>query len=211
MSNVALKSTPEELVYARAAHLLAVRNAWSDTFGGRRVETADPGALEDAVRTVRRIVRSIDGAYASIIGGLAVQDLGYERWTDDADVIVDAAHYGEVLERLRQEGFLITSDFSLKHKLTGAKLDLLKEGSTLKDSRFPLPHPSELGPNADFAALHGIIRLKLDSGGRFKDLADIVELLKRDISKSDAVRKNLPPAFHEKYDELVAQAHRELK
>jgi hypothetical protein len=204
------EQTIEDSVFNRCARLVAVQHAVAEIAGGRKVDI-DPQALRDAILMVRKAVRAVDGAYAVFIGGLAVQEYGFMRFTEDVDVVVDAAHYREVIDKLREMGFEITSEFTLKNRQTGALLDLLREGATLKDSKFSLPHPQELGLNLGFARLSALIRLKLDTGGRLKDLADIVELLKRSMDQASIMRNEIPPTYHEKYDELVAQAHRELK
>ncbi|HYG77317.1 MAG TPA: hypothetical protein VEK08_20090 [Planctomycetota bacterium] len=171
---------------------------------------ADPEALRDAIRLTKEAVREVPGAYACFIGGLAVQEHGYARWTDDVDVVVDAEHYADVLNKLREKGFQIQPNGVLKHRDTSAQLDLLKEGVRLKDSRFPLPHPSELGANRSFATVQSIIRLKLDSGGRMKDLADIVELLKLRINDIDKIRIEIPSTMQNDFDELASKARREI-
>jgi len=200
---------PEDLVYSRCARLLAVQHAVAEIAGGRKVD-ADPEALKEAVALTRKAVRSVDGAYACIIGGLAVQEHGYQRWTDDVDVVVDAEHFSQVLDALRAMNFIITPKGWLENRETGARIDLLKEGVKLHDSNLPLPHPKELGKNNGFATVTSIIRLKLDSGGRMKDLADIVELLKLRIDESDTIASQLPVSLQAQFAQLVVQARREL-
>lgn len=200
---------PEDLVYSRCARLLAVQHAVAEIAGGRKVD-ADPEALKEAVALTRKAVRQVDGAYACFIGGLAVQEHGYQRWTDDVDVVVDAAHFSQVMDVLRSMNFMITPKGWLENRDTGARIDLLKEGVKLHDSKLPLPHPSELGKNGGFATVASIIRLKLDSGGRMKDLADIVELLKVRIDETDTIATQLPESLRAQFTSLVAQARREL-
>jgi hypothetical protein len=200
---------PEDLVYSRCARLLAVQHAVAEIAGGRKVD-ADPEALKEAVALTRKAVRLVPGAYACFIGGLAVQEHGYVRWTNVVDVVVDAQHYGEVLEKMREFGFAITTDWSLQHRETGARIDLLKEGTTLHNSQYPLPHPRELGKNCGFAAIEAIVRMKLDTGGRLKDLADIVELLKVHPEQMDLIELKLPEPMRAQYVQLLAQARREL-
>ncbi len=106
--------------------------------------------------------------------------------------------------------FVITPKGWLENRETGARIDLLKEGVKLHDSKLPLPHPSELGKNGGFASVASIIRLKLDSGGRMKDLADIVELLKVRINDTDTIATQLPESLRAQFTQLVAQARREL-
>jgi len=166
---------------------------------------ADPQALKDAVLRIRKAIRSVEGAYGTFIGGLAVQNLGYERWTDDVDVVVDAEHFSQVLDILRADGFNLEVDLSLKHKTNGAKIDFRKEGVKLKNSRFPLPHPSELGPNMGFATISSVVMLKLDSRRR-QDLADIVTILKRRKAEIPSVREKLPEVMKAEFDQLAAEA-----
>ena len=90
-------ASPEELVFVRASNLTAVRNAVSEVFGGTRVDLLDPSELREVVRKVRNAISAVPGAYGTIVGGLAVQELGYVRYTNDVDVVADAACYRDVL------------------------------------------------------------------------------------------------------------------
>ncbi|HEY3320055.1 MAG TPA: hypothetical protein VGP72_06295 [Planctomycetota bacterium] len=189
--------------------MLAVQHAVAEIAGGRKVD-ADPSALCNAVLLLRKAVRQINGAYACFIGGLAVQEHGYVRWTDDVDIVVDAEHFSEVIEKLREMGFAIEPNFALRNKETGATVDVLKEGTTLKGAHFPLPHPSELGPNCGFATLPAVIRLKLDAHRR-QDLADVVQLLKSHLPQIDDICSQLPEAFRTEFLQLADEARRELQ
>ena len=199
---------PETSVHRIAARLIGFQHAVAETFGGRKVD-ADPRALSDAIIQIRALLRSIDGAYGVIIGGLAVQQFGYERYTDDLDVVVDRDHFNEILAKLREYDFVVQPNFTLVNKNSGAKLDLLQEGTLLKDSTVPLPHPSELGKNGWFVTLPALIQLKLQAP-RMKDKADIVELLKRHMSEADSIAATLGPDFLAPFNELLKQARSEL-
>jgi len=198
----------EDAVYQRAARLLAVRDAVAEEFGGHKVAVTDPADLKEIVRRLRRALAAVPGAYGVIVGGLAVQELGYVRWTEDVDAVIDAAHYGEVLDRLRLDGFVLQGDFTLVFRASGAKLDLLKEGTTLKDARFPLPHPSDLGPNTGYASLSWVIRLKLDAHRR-QDVADVERIMRSHLNETDAICASLPEVFRKEFLELAEEARRE--
>jgi hypothetical protein len=198
----------EDEVYQRAARLLAIRDAVAEEFGGRKVPVTDPADLKEIVRRFRQAIAAVPDAYGVIVGGIAVQELGYVRWTEDVDAVVDAAHYREVLDVLRSNGFLLQGDFTLVLREAGVKLDLLKEGVTLKDSRFPLPHPSELGPNKGFVKLGWLIRLKMDAHRR-QDVADIVRVMQSHLGEADAICAGLPDVFRKEFMELVAEARHE--
>lgn len=202
------ESLVEERVFERAQRLLAVQHAVAEMTGGRKVET-DPVALKNAVLQIRTAVQSIPGAYCVFIGGLAVQEHGYVRWTDDVDVVVDAEHYREVLEALREQGYMVTPELHLINKETGAHVDFLKEGVTLKNAPAPLPHPSELGRNGGFAKLSALIRMKLDAHRR-QDLADVVALMRKNLTKTQTVQDELPENYRAEFLALAEEARQEL-
>ena len=200
----------EDTIYQRAARLLAIRDAVAEEFGGRKMPVSDPAELREIVRRFRHAIAAVPGAYGVIIGGLAVQEVGYVRWTEDVDAVVDAEHYRDVLDRLRADGFIIKGDFTLVLQATGVKLDHLKEGVTLKDARFPLPHPSELGPNRGYVKLSWLIRLKLDSHRR-QDLADVVRIMYTHLGETEALCAELPEVFRKEFLELAAEARHETR
>lgn len=200
----------EEAVYLRARRLRAVRDAAAEAFGGRRMAGPEPGDFRACLRLVRQVLGSIPGAHGTLVGGLAVQELGYVRWTEDVDLVVDAAHYAAILAALRAAGFTLQADLTLLHASTGTVLDLIKEGQVLKDARLPVPHPADLGPHLGFATLAGLVRMKLDSGGRLKDLADLAELLKPHLPKAEAIGSALPVELRADFQALVERARREV-
>lgn len=167
-----------------------------------------PEALKEAVLLLRKAAQAVSGSHVVIIGGLAVQELGYERYTKDVDAVVDSDHFDEVRDYLRAHGFVLTPELLLRHRDTGAELDLLREGAVLKGSRLPLPHPRELGPHLGTASLAGLIRLKLDTP-RIQDKADIVALMKTRLAESGRIGSELPEILREEFLKLVEQARRE--
>jgi hypothetical protein len=202
---------PDEAVYQRAHRLSAVRDAVHSAFGGgSNVDLVDPAELQRVVRLVRTAISAVPEAYGTIVGGLAVQELGYLRFTEDVDVVIDAGHYSAVLDYLRQNGFKLHADFTLTKSDSGVILDVLKEGQTLKSSRFPVPHPQELGPNRGFATIVGITRMKLDTV-RAKDFADLVELFKKRLDQLAIIRAALPENLQADFDRAAEQAQRETR
>lgn len=170
----------------------------------------DPRALQDAVFQIRTILRSIEESYGVFIGGLAVQHHGYLRYTEDVDVVVDRAHFNEIVYKLREATFVLQPDYTFVNPQSGAIVDLLQEGNTLKNSRAPLPHPSLLGPKGGFASLPALIQLKLEAY-RSQDRADIVNILKRNLSLSDAIADQLPDYLRSLFEDQVIEARRELE
>lgn len=198
----------EDRIHARSVRLHALAAAVHETFGAGARTMLSPNSLRDALRDLRACLDAVPAAHAVIVGGLALQELGHERWTRDIDLLADAAHFREVLDALRAGGFELSTERSLRHRATGVEVDLLKEGVTLRGGRLPLPHPRELGPNRGTATLSGLLRLKLDSP-RLQDQADIVALIKKRGVEVLAARAALPAELHALLDALFAQAERE--
>ncbi len=170
----------------------------------------NPSNLRDAVKDLRRAIRSVLGAYGVIVGGLAVQEWGYERFTRDLDAVIDAASYRDVLDAMRSAGYKLSRQGFLTHGALEIEVDLLKEGSTIKGSREPVPSPRTLGPNCGFATLAGIIHLKLIAGRR-QDLADVVGLLKIHHEKAGEIKNQLPPFLERDFLSLLQEAEAERR
>jgi hypothetical protein len=203
------KPATEDMASGRNARLAGLGRAAAECFGGRNMPEFDPEAFKQALQDLKKIVRALPGAYAVIVGGLALQEWGYERYTEDIDVVVDAANFGAVTERLRRLGYDITPERNLRHRETKIEIDLLKEGAQLKGSVSPLPHPRELGRNLGFASLPALIALKLN-GNRRRDLADVVELLKRHPREIEKITAVLPAALQAKFIQLAEEARQEM-
>lgn len=148
------------------------------------------------------------GCYIVIIGGMAVQELGWERFTKDVDVLVDSGHFSAMMQKLREAEFELHATSVLKHKHSGVEVDLLREGTSLKGSSAPLPHPKEIGPNLGTASLPGLIRLKLIARRR-QDLADVVALMKLHQEQRDSVCAAIPESLRKEFLDLAEEARRE--
>jgi hypothetical protein len=204
----AAESSVEERVFERAQRLLAVQHAVAEMTGGRKVET-DPVALKNAVLQIRTAVQSIPGAYCVFIGGLAVQEHGYVRWTDDVDVVVDAEHYREVLKALHGTGTISINECHRCIYLSSIPVDLYKEGTKSKKKLHNLPTVNSLGLNCSFAELKQLLSLKMCST-TFQDQADVVELLKRHLNQTEHIMNSLPSFLRDEFKKFADQARHEL-
>jgi hypothetical protein len=201
--------TLSAVVQERATRLSLVAHAAANVFGGKNVTMTEPEDLYAALQEIRTAVLAVPGAYLVIVGGLAVQEHGYARWTEDVDAVVDSEHFSSVLEQLRQAGFEITDQYHLKHRVTGVQLDLLRAGVKLSGARATIPEPQELGENLGFASLNGLIRLKLIAN-RIVDLADVSRLLQAHPTPEEwaHIREKLPSEFHGDFDRIALDAGR---
>jgi hypothetical protein len=116
-----------------------------------------------------------------IVGGVAVVHHGYLRTTEDVDVLVAAGARPRIDAQLAAHGFEQASASRLRHVASGVRVDLLVAGEPLPRGAGVYPSPESLGTSPRDAAvvsLGGLVTLKL-AARRHRDLADVVELLKR--------------------------------
>jgi len=102
-----------------------------------------------------------------VVGGLAVQHYGYERLTEDIDVLIDRESYDQLVNtgEVYQGRLTAFSDFDV---------DVLTEGEENENN----PDPSVVRlRNTNLPTFEGLMYLKLNAG-RLKDQSDIVELIK---------------------------------
>lgn len=146
----------------------------------------------------------------ALIGGYAVQQYGYRRFTEDIDVVVSqrqAAHDYLVATGLFKP--VAGSKMTVVDKATGVPVDLLPSGRQDSPGAYAYPDPATQRDEAGikFVDLECLIALKLHTG-RAKDEADVIELIKFN---------NLPgnfmlgyPAATKRYDEVWAKAQVEI-
>lgn len=130
------------------------------------------------------LIRLLDeaGVRFKLVGGVAVVHHGYARTTEDIDVLVERNAVARLEQRLADHGFERTSGSRLRHLATGVRVDLLVAGEPLpRAGNGVYPSPDSLAgseSDSDVVSLGGLLELKMRSS-RHRDLADIVELLKR--------------------------------
>lgn len=176
------------------------------TFGDREAwllrENSDDHRLVKVAHQVATVLAHWDIPHL-IVGGLAVQEHGYPRFTIDVDVVVP-----DVLEAVE----FLTADVAgpfrrvpgvadrLVEVSSEAKIDLLPGGQVLRTGcQVPFPEPTEISAEPRIVSLPDLVSLKLDSCRvspllRAKDKADVVELilarkLPRDFPVAEPVRR----------------------
>jgi hypothetical protein len=123
------------------------------------------------------------GVAFRIVGGVAVVHHGYARTTEDLDVLVAADAGPRIDAQLPSHGFERTSANRLVHTASGVRVDVLIAGTPLPRGAAGAvyPSPADVGTSPRdprFVDLRGLVELKLVAR-RHRDLADVVELLKR--------------------------------
>lgn len=125
----------------------------------------------------------------ALVGGIAVIHHGYVRTTQDIDLLLDRHEAGRVVPLLHAGGFEAHGERRWRHLSTGVTVDLLFGGEPMPRERDRYPFPADVGRSSrerDIVDLPALITLKLQAG-RFRDEADVVELLQR-LDEGDYLR-----------------------
>jgi hypothetical protein len=149
-----------------------------------------------------------------VVGGYAVQENGYPRFTSDVDIVVpDVAAARAVLAT---KGFRENpgSSMTVTDRISKVEIDLLPGGGTVGPGPLTLPLPSTVSAEPTIADLRTLIEIKLSSylgspESRIQDRADVIQLIKanalpRDFPLNPVVRLQ----FEERWDGLESEKSR---
>lgn len=173
----------------------------------------------DVFTALRKITRKLDELQIpyAIVGGLALFQHGYRRFTEDVDLLVTADSLKRIHKELEGLGYLPPHRQSkhLRDTELGVRIEFLVSGQFPGDGKpkpvaFPDPATSAVSiGDIRYLSLENLIELKLASGisnvGRMRDLSDVMELIKV-LNLPKAFAEGLNPFVHEKYAELWKQA-----
>lgn len=142
----------------------------------------DLPAVDVALPDVRKLLRDAGVAF-KLVGGLAVVHHGYARTTEAIDVLIARPlDVQRTSSLLASHGFTEGSPNRLVHASTTVRVDLLVAGEPLPRAgagTYPSPIDLAASPrDPDVVGLADLLELKLRAR-RHRDLADVVELLKR--------------------------------
>ncbi len=201
----------------------ALLNYGTVTFGDRDAwllrENSDDHRLVKVARTVAETLAHWDIPHL-IVGGVAVQEHGYPRFTIDVDVVVpDVLAAAEFLTADVAGPFRRVPGVAdrLVDTRFGVTIDLLPAGGVLRHGcEVPFPEPTEVSEEPRVVSLPDLVSLKLDSYrvsplNRAKDFADVIELIKwknlpRDLPVAAPVRQR----YIDAWDGLRAEGARLL-
>jgi hypothetical protein len=151
----------------------------------------------------------------AVAGGMALVAHGYERTTQDVNVLVTPSGLANVQKGLDGLGYLppFPGSRSLRDTATGVRVEFLVSGQFPGDGKpkpVVFPDPAEVGVTIDginYVNLETLIELKLASGmtnaGRLRDLADVQELI-RVLRLPAEFSARLNPYVRQKFEELRA-------
>ncbi len=178
-------------------------------------ETTGTTGLETAARVTVECLADHEIPHL-IVGGFAVQELGYPRVTVDVDIVVP-----DVLDAVEALSADLSGPFvrepgvedTLKHQATGVLINFLPAGKVLKlGCHVPFPDPTQVSNRPQIVTLEELISLKLDSWvnspiKRLKDKADVVELIiRRRLPRDLKVRLAVLSLYEETWDALRAES-----
>ncbi len=171
-------------------------------------------------RTLKKIALKLRdlGIDYVVVGGMAMFQHGYRRFTDDVDILVTRDGLKEIHRNLVGLGYVPPFEGSknLRDADNGVKIEFLLSGEFPGDGKpkpvaFPVPESvaDEMG-GIRYINLRSLIELKLASGmtnsERMKDLADVIELIKT-LGLSPDFADSLNPFVQDKYKQLWKDAH----
>jgi hypothetical protein len=183
---------------------------WALTEGSIFFE--DKGAVQQAMRRIAKRLDELGVPYA-IVGGMALFQYGFRRFTEDVDILVTRDGLKTIHEQLEGRGYLPLFNGSnhLRDTELGVKVKFLVSGGYPGDGKpkpVSFPDPADVAIELEgrkYIPLTTLIELKLASGmtntHRLKDLADVQEVIKT---------LSLPIEFAEKLNPYVREKFREL-
>lgn len=176
----------------------------------------DKGSVRGTLRRITRRLDELNIPYA-LVGGLALFEHGYRRFTDDVDLLVTEDGLRKIHESLEGLGYVppFPGSKQLRDADSGVRIEFLIAGKFPGDGKpKPVAFPDPTGNVTEINGLYvlqlpRLIDLKLASGmtntGRLKDLADVQELIKA-LALPRNFKDKLNPFVREEFDELWSAA-----
>ena len=171
--------------------------------------------------TLRKITKRLDdlGIPYVVVGGLALFEHGFRRFTEDVDLLVSATSLHRIHQELDGLGYVppFTGSKHLRDTESGVRIEFLIEGQFPGDGKpkpVAFPNPQLVAEERDgikYLQLPRLVELKLASGmsnsQRLKDLSDVVEVIKL-LGLPPGFEAQLNPYVRDKYRELWASVHK---
>lgn len=194
---------------------LACEREWAMSEGSRFFQ-----GQSNIQHTLKKITRKLGelGIDYVVVGGMAMVQHGYRRFTEDVDLLVTREGLTEIHRQLEGLGYLPLFQGSkhLRDTEYGVRVEFLVTGEFPGDGKpkpVAFPSPESVADEIDgirYINLQALIELKLASGmtnsERMKDLSDVMELVKA-LDLSLAFAETLNPFVQEKYRQLWEDAH----
>src|SRR5262245_6599680 len=174
------------------------------------VRDASVGPVDQTLGRVGQVLGDAGVPFA-VVGGFAVIEHGYERFTNDVDLLLHARDLFRAMKALKGVGFRgrrTPLGVRLRDERTGVDVDLV--GTTFDGDEQALARARRTRGLLPVIPVAHLVLMKLETG-RSQDDADVVELLKAGVSAA-AVGRYLArvwPELRPRFRRLVVQARRE--
>jgi len=168
------------------------------------------GPVDETLERVDRVLREAHVPFACV-GGFAVIEHGYERFTKDVDLLVRAVDLSRAMQVLGEAGFAgrrTPIGARLRDERTGVAVDLL--GTAFEGDERALARAGRGRRRLPVIGVEHLVLMKLESG-RIQDDADVVQLLKAGAS-STSIGRYLRRTWREllpRFRRLAARARSE--
>jgi|SRR5688572_6502526 len=173
------------------------------------------GKENEVYKSLRRIVDRLEslGVPYALVGGLALNEHGYERLTTDVDILVTAEGLRIIHEKLEGLGYVppFAGSKHLKDTVSGVRIEFLVSGQFPGDGKpkpVVFPDPAQESVEIDgirVLNLAKLIDLKLASGlsneRRGQDIIDVQKLIEA-LKLSAAFAEKLDPSVRAKFLDL---------
>lgn len=172
----------------------------------------EKSAVFDAARRIVERLHDLGIPFA-VVGGLALFQHQYRRFTEDVDILVTPESLKRIHQELEGLGYVapFTGSKQLRDVEKGVRIEFLVSGQFPGDGKpMPVAFPDPAGKAIDIGGipvlrLPDLIELKLASGMsnamRLKDLSDVVELI-RLLKLPREFSEQLNPYVRSKFIEL---------
>lgn len=168
---------------------------------------------------LKRITSRLDelGIPYALVGGMALFQYGYRRFTEDVDLLIRKDDLGAIHEALEGRGYLraFRGSKNLRDTEAGVAIEFLLSGEYPGDGKekpVAFPDPAIVATpmrGINCVNLASLCELKLASGmtaqGRLKDLADVQQLAQI-LGLDAAFAEKMNPYVRAKFLELIACA-----
>ncbi|HEX4073319.1 MAG TPA: nucleotidyl transferase AbiEii/AbiGii toxin family protein [Planctomycetaceae bacterium] len=192
---------------------------WAMTEGSLFFE--GKGAVQESLRRIANRLNELGIPYA-LVGGMALFEHGYRRFTEDVDILVTRDALKAIHAALDGRGYVRPFERSknLRDAESRVKIEFLVSGEYPGDGKpkpVKFPDPESLAVDRGgirVLILPRLVELKLASGmtgsDRMKDLADVQELIKL-LDLPQELGTELDESVREKYREIWDAVHRRKK
>lgn len=181
----------------------------------------EKGKVHESLRRITQRLTELGIAHV-VVGGLALFQHGFRRFTEDVDLLVNAEGLKKLHAELEGRGYLPPFQGSkhLRDTESKVKIEFLTTGQYPGDGKekpIAFPEPAQVAEDIGgipYVRLTTLIELKLASGmtnaERMKDLTDVLELIKLTNLPENLVEQ-LHPFVRDKFSELWRIAHPKSK